>query len=76
MKLYVSAFSDCTMLQSGGVYLLANQLGCDGDRLYFDGCASIAVNGNCVAQGSQFSIREVVGSVTVLIAGLCFVIGL
>jgi len=40
--------------------MFANQLGCDGDRLYFDGCASIALNGKCVAQGSQFSIHELV----------------
>ena len=40
--------------------MFANQIGCDGDRLYFDGCASIAVNGKCVAQGCQFSIHEVV----------------
>jgi len=49
-------------LQSGGVYMLANQLGCDGDRLYFDGCSSIAVNGEFVAQGPQFSVCEVVSS--------------
>jgi len=55
----------CIVGQSGGVYMLANQLGCDGDRLYFDGCASIAVNGKCVAQGCQFSIHEVVRSVAV-----------
>jgi len=48
------------VMQSGGVYMFANQLGCDGDRLYFDGCASVTVNGNCVAQGPQFAIREVV----------------
>ena len=45
--------------QAGGVYLYANQQGCDGGRLYFDGCACIAVNGELVAQGSQFSIRDV-----------------
>ena len=28
-------------------------------RLYFDGCALIAVNGEIVAQGSQFSLNEV-----------------
>ena len=50
------------MLQSGGVYMLANQLGCDGDRLYFDGCAAIAVNGQSVAQGSQFSVHELVSA--------------
>jgi len=42
--------------------MFANQVGCDGDRLYFDGCASIAINGKCVAQGSQFSVHEVVSS--------------
>ncbi len=43
----------------GGVYLYANQQGCDGGRLYFDGCASIAQNGEILAQGSQFSISDV-----------------
>lgn len=43
----------------GGIYLYANQRGCDGDRLYFDGCASIAINGEFVAQGEQFSLKEV-----------------
>ncbi|SJM82793.1 Glutamine-dependent NAD(+) synthetase [Zygosaccharomyces bailii] len=43
----------------GGVYLYANQRGCDGDRLYYDGCALIAVNGRVVAQGSQFSLKDV-----------------
>jgi NAD+ synthase (glutamine-hydrolysing) len=40
--------------KAGGVYLYANQKGCDGGRLYFDGCAMIWVNGELVAQGSQF----------------------
>ena len=43
----------------GGVYLYANQQGCDGGRLYFDGCATIAKNGHILAQGSQFSINDV-----------------
>ncbi|KAG1816244.1 hypothetical protein EV424DRAFT_1473040 [Suillus variegatus] len=43
----------------GGVYLYANQKGCDGDRLYYDGCAMIAMNGHIVAQGSQFSLDDV-----------------
>lgn len=43
----------------GGVYLYANQRGCDGGRLYYDGGAMIVVNGEVVAQGSQFSPREV-----------------
>lgn len=45
--------------QLGGIYLYANQQGCDGDRLYYDGCAMIAVNGRIVAQGSQFSLNDV-----------------
>jgi NAD+ synthase (glutamine-hydrolysing) len=45
--------------QMGGVYLYANQQGCDGDRLYYDGCALIAVNGKVIAQGSQFSLSDV-----------------
>jgi NAD+ synthase (glutamine-hydrolysing) len=43
----------------GGIYLYANQQGCDGDRLYYDGCAMIVVNGDIVAQGSQFSLQDV-----------------
>ena len=43
----------------GGVYLYANQQGCDGGRLYFDGCATIAQNGHILTQGSQFSINDV-----------------
>lgn len=45
--------------KAGGVYLYSNQKGCDGGRLYFDGCACIAVNGDFVAQGDQFSLSEV-----------------
>ncbi|KAI9262477.1 hypothetical protein EDC94DRAFT_648277 [Helicostylum pulchrum] len=43
----------------GGIYLYANQQGCDGDRLYYDGCAMIVMNGDIIAQGSQFSLRDV-----------------
>lgn len=45
--------------KNGGVYLYANQQGCDGGRLYFDGCALIAQNGDILAQGSQFSLNDV-----------------
>jgi len=47
-------------LYGGGVYLYANQQGCDGDRLYYDGSAIIVLNGQLLAQGSQFAISEVV----------------
>lgn len=50
----------CLFVQSGGIYLYANQKGCDGDRLYFDGCAMVAINGDMVAQGAQFSLEDVV----------------
>lgn len=50
------------VFQNGGIYLLANQKGCDGDRLYYDGCAMIAMNGSLFAQGSQFSLDDVVRS--------------
>jgi NAD+ synthase (glutamine-hydrolysing) len=36
----------------------STQKGCDGDRLYYDGCAMILVNGELVAQGSQFSLND------------------
>ncbi|KAK3066212.1 glutamine-dependent NAD(+) synthetase, partial [Coniosporium uncinatum] len=45
--------------KAGGIYLYANQRGCDGDRLYYDGSALIIINGNIVAQGSQFSLEDV-----------------
>ncbi|CAI7786444.1 unnamed protein product, partial [Closterium sp. NIES-53] len=45
--------------KAGGVYLYANQKGCDGGRLYYDGCAMVVVNGQVVAQGSQFSLADV-----------------
>jgi len=45
--------------KGGGVYVYANQQGCDGGRLYYDGCALVACNGAVVAQGSQFGVSEV-----------------
>lgn len=35
------------------LYSDANQQGCDGGRLYYDGCASVFVNGSLVTQGEQ-----------------------
>lgn len=54
MNLITSATKKC-----GGIYLYSNQKGCDGDRLYYDGSASIIVNGQIVAQASQFSLLDV-----------------
>ena len=47
------------MRKCGGVYLFSNHRGGDGDRLYFDGCASICVNGEFVRQGQQFGLKDV-----------------
>lgn len=54
MKLILEASRKC-----GGVYVYSNQKGCDGDRLYYDGCACIIVNGQVLAQGKQFSLEDV-----------------
>lgn len=43
----------------GGIYLYSNQKGCDGDRLYYDGCSMIVCNGEILAQGKQFSLEDV-----------------
>ena len=45
--------------KGGGVYLYSNQRGCDGGRLYYDGCACVAVAGELVAQGRQFGLADV-----------------
>lgn len=42
--------------KSGGAYLYSNQIGCDGGRLYYDGSAIVALNGDVLAQGSQFNL--------------------
>ncbi|XP_033842416.2 glutamine-dependent NAD(+) synthetase [Periophthalmus magnuspinnatus] len=54
VKLVTAATARC-----GGIYLYSNQRGCDGDRLYYDGCAMICINGDAVAQGAQFSLDDV-----------------
>ncbi|KAF6156149.1 hypothetical protein GIB67_024119 [Kingdonia uniflora] len=43
----------------GGVYMYSNHQGCDGGRLYYDGCCCVVINGDVVAQGSQFSLNDV-----------------
>ncbi|KAG8659018.1 glutamine-dependent NAD(+) synthetase isoform X2 [Manihot esculenta] len=43
----------------GGVYMYSNQRGCDGGRLYYDGCSCVLVNGEVVSLGSQFSLKDV-----------------
>ena len=43
----------------GGVYMYSNLRGCDGERLYFDGASLVMLNGELLAIGSQFSLKEV-----------------
>ncbi|CAB4034234.1 Glutamine-dependent NAD(+) synthetase, partial [Paramuricea clavata] len=45
--------------KSGGVYMYSNVRGCDGGRVYYDGCSMIAINGEIVAQGKNFSLQDV-----------------
>jgi NAD+ synthase (glutamine-hydrolysing) len=54
VELIMGATAKC-----GGVYLYANQCGCDGSRLYFDGSSLIVANGKVLAQAPQFSVRDV-----------------
>lgn len=42
-----------------GIYIYANQQGADGNREYYDGSAMIMVNGQLIAQSSQFSLKDV-----------------
>ena len=45
--------------KTGGVYMYANAVGCDGSRIYYDGSSFIALNGALLAQSAQFSMQEV-----------------
>lgn len=54
LSLIKSATSKC-----GGAYLYSNHRGCDGNRMYFDGCSLVCVNGEVIAQASQFSLQDV-----------------
>lgn len=51
-------FSEATK-KYGGIYVYSNQRGCDGDRLYYDGCSSITMNGELLSMASQFSLLDV-----------------
>ncbi len=49
----------------GGVYMYSNQIGCDGNRLFFDGSSMICMNGSLLKQASFFSLNvvEVISSI-------------
>lgn len=46
--------------KSGGVYMFSNLRGCDGQRVYFNGCSCVALNGGIVARGAQYELKDVV----------------
>lgn len=48
--------------KSGGAYLFSNLRGCDGQRVYFNGCSCIGINGSIVGRTQQFSLIDVVSS--------------
>lgn len=58
LKTRLSLITEATR-KCGGVYLYSNLQGGDGDRLLYDGGSMIVVNGEVVAQGSQFSLNDV-----------------
>lgn len=43
----------------GGCYLFNNLRGCDGGRVYFNGCSCISFNGHILSRTQQFSLLEV-----------------
>lgn len=50
----------CGCVKCGGVYMFSNLIGCDGERVFYDGGSMISVNGQIVAEGPQFTLEEVV----------------
>lgn len=52
--------------KSGGIYMFSNLRGCDGERVYYQGCSSIAINGDFVAVAKQFALQEVEVTVATL----------
>lgn len=52
--------------KSGGCYVFSNLRGCDGQRVYFNGCSCIAMNGYIINRAKQFALEEVVSVDTFL----------
>lgn len=46
--------------KSGGCYVFSNLRGCDGQRVYFNGCSCIALNGHIISRSRQFAMVDVV----------------
>lgn len=47
--------------------MFSNLIGCDGERVFYDGGSMISVNGQIVAEGPQFTLEEVVSISLVVI---------
>lgn len=45
--------------KAGGLYMFSNLRGCDGQRVWWNGNSAIALNGEIIARGKQFSLSEV-----------------
>lgn len=48
--------------KAGGAYLYSNLRGCDGQRILLNGCSCVALNGDIIARGKQFSLQDVVST--------------
>lgn len=60
-KAYVTVdLAKSATYKSGGCYVFSNLRGCDGQRVYFNGCSCIAVNGHIINRSKQFALDEVV----------------
>lgn len=49
----------CATRKAKGCYVFSNLRGCDGQRVYFNGCSCIALNGEIVSRSKQFSLEDV-----------------
>ena len=59
LKSFITFSVRSATMKSGGCYIYSNMRGCDGERVYFNGCSSISVNGEIVARTAQYSVEEV-----------------
>lgn len=45
--------------KAAAAYLFSNLRGCDGQRVYFNGCSMVALNGEIIARAKQFALQDV-----------------
>lgn len=50
-------------MKCGGCYIYNNLRGCDGQRVYFEGVSTIALNGDVLTKAKQFALQEVVSNI-------------